>query len=114
MKNVNFVQYQSLIIKTISLILLFQDDKRSELKTKTITELESVQNNVRLLNEMLDSYKKDISSSDDLELINELYENCQKIKTPSIDKFIKDLGSMESHETKDNSELSEGMLGKHI
>lgn len=74
-----------------------------------------MQNNVRLLNEMLDSYKVGISSSEDLELINELYQNCQRIKTPSIDKFMKDLGWIESDETKGSPELPEGMLSKlHI
>lgn len=74
-----------------------------------------MQNNVRLLNEMLDSYKAGISSSEDLELINELYQNCQRIKTPSIDKFMKDLGCIESDEAKGNTELPEGMLSKlHI
>lgn len=64
---------------------------------------------------MLDSYKKDISSPDDLELINELYENCRRIKTPSIDQFIKERGeSVDSQVPQSNSELSEGMLGKHI
>lgn len=61
---------------------------------------------------MLDTYKIGISSSEELELINELYQNCQRIKTPSIDKFMKDLGWTESHESKRNSELSEGMLSK--
>lgn len=70
-----------------------------------------MQNNVRLLNEMLDSYKIGISSSEELELINELYQNCQRIKTPSIDKFMKELGWTESQELKSNQEVPQGILG---
>lgn len=61
---------------------------------------------------MLDTYKTGISSSEELELINELYQNCQRIKTPSIDKFMKELGWVESQEPKGNVEISEGMLSK--
>lgn len=61
---------------------------------------------------MLDSYKTGISSTEELELINELYQNCQRIKTPSIDKFMKELGWTECNEAKRDPELPEGMLSK--
>lgn len=55
---------------------------------------------------MLDSYKPGVSSSDELELINELYQNCQKLKTPATDKLVLESIDYES------SEISEGMLSK--
>lgn len=109
---VKFYLLGIIFIPFIFQLIDLQDDKRTELKSKSITELESVQNNVRLLNEMLDSYKIGISSTEELELINELYQNCQRIKTPSIDKFMKELGWVESQESKGSGELPEGMLSK--
>lgn len=43
-------------------------------------ELESVHNNIRLLNEMLDSYKPGYSSQDELDLIKELHDSCERLK----------------------------------
>lgn len=61
---------------------------------------------------MLDSYRAGISSSEELELINELYQNCQRIKTPTIDKIIKELGWTESQQTKSNPDIPEEMLSE--
>lgn len=49
--------------------------------------MEGVQNNVKLLNEMLDSYKIETSSKDELDLINELHQSCERLKG-SIEKVI--------------------------
>ena len=43
-------------------------------------ELESVQNNVMLLSEMLDSYNQNETSTEDLELMKELYQACERLK----------------------------------
>lgn len=43
-------------------------------------ELESVQNNVILLSEMLDSYNQNETSAEDLELMKELYQACERLK----------------------------------
>ncbi|CAG9856527.1 unnamed protein product [Phyllotreta striolata] len=82
-KDPEDVQAANWLIKS----MVKEDDKRAEMKSKTITELESVQNNLRLLNEMLDSYKQYVSSTSELDLIKELHENCQRLK-PSVNKLI--------------------------
>lgn len=43
-------------------------------------ELESVHNNVKLLSEMLDSYNQDETSAEDLELMKELHQACERLK----------------------------------
>ncbi|KAJ8979998.1 hypothetical protein NQ317_016661 [Molorchus minor] len=93
-KDPEDIQAANWLIKS----MVKEDDKRAELKSKRISELESIQNNVRLLNEMLDSYKPDVSSTAELDLIRELYQNCERLR-PTIHKL-----AMESHH-------SEGMLG---
>lgn len=50
---------------------------------------------------MLDSYKPGISSSAELDLIKELYQNCERLR-PTINKL-----ALETHH-------SEGMLGMQI
>lgn len=57
-----------------------QDDKRAELVSKRVIELEAVHNNIRLLNEMLDSYRPGYSSTDELDLIKELYQSCERLR----------------------------------
>lgn len=71
------------------------------MKSRKISELESLQNNVRLLNEMLDTYKPGVSSSGELDLIKELYQNCERLR-PSINKL-----ASESHH-------AEGVLSKYL
>ncbi|KAJ8920074.1 hypothetical protein NQ315_011728 [Exocentrus adspersus] len=93
-KDPEDIQAANWLIKS----MVKEDDKRAELKSKRISELESVQNNVRLLNEMLDSYKPGLSSSSELDLIKELYQNCERLR-PTINKL-----ALETHH-------SEGMLG---
>jgi len=43
-------------------------------------ELESVHNNAKLLSEMLDSYNQDETSAEDLELMKELHQACERLK----------------------------------
>lgn len=43
-------------------------------------ELESVHNNVKLLSEMLDSYNQNETSAEDLELMKELHQACERLK----------------------------------
>lgn len=78
-----------------------EDDKRAELKSKRISELESVQNNVRLLNEMLDSYKPNQSSVDELDLIKELHQSCERLR-PNLMKL--------ATETQQNEEILGNIL----
>ena len=75
---------------------LFKEDKKEEMKSRRVIELESVHNNVRLLSEMLDSYRKGSSSNDELDLINELYQSCERLR-PNVLKL--------AAETQQNEEL---------
>lgn len=64
-------------------------------------ELESVHNNVKLLSEMLDSYNQKETSLEDVELMNELHQACERLK-PTMLRL--------ANETQDNEE----MLGKYF
>lgn len=57
------------------------------MKIRRISELEAVHNNVKLLNEMLDSYKPGISSEDELDLIKELHHSCERLRL-NVQKLI--------------------------
>lgn len=57
-----------------------------ELKSRRAVELESAQNNIRLLNEMLDSYTPATTSEDEMELIKELYQSSERFQ-PNLAKL---------------------------
>lgn len=65
-------------------------------------ELESVHNNAKLLSEMLDSYNCNETSTEDLELMKELYQACERLK-PTVVRL--------ANETYQDNE---GMLGKYF
>nr|CAH7739522.1 unnamed protein product [Callosobruchus chinensis] len=92
-KDPEDVQAANWLIKS----MVKEDDKRAELKK--ISELQSVQYHVKLLNEMLDNYEPSKSSAGELDLIKELHDNCERLR-PTVNKL-----ALETHD-------SEGMLGK--
>lgn len=96
-KNPEDLQAANRLIKT----MVKEDEKKAELKSRRISELESVQNNIRLLNEMLDSFKVGVSSTDETELIKELHESCVRMR-PSITKL--------ASETQQNDEILSEVL----
>ncbi|XP_078257346.1 ADP-ribosylation factor-binding protein GGA3-like isoform X3 [Rhinoraja longicauda] len=57
-----------------------EDEARMQKITKRMNTVEEVNNNVRLLNEMLVHYSKDDSSEGDKELMMELYDQCEKMR----------------------------------
>ncbi|XP_072098854.1 ADP-ribosylation factor-binding protein GGA3 isoform X1 [Mobula birostris] len=57
-----------------------EDEARMQKITKRLNTLEEVNNNVRLLNEMLAHYNKDDSTEGDKELMMELYDQCEKMR----------------------------------
>ncbi|XP_055510010.1 ADP-ribosylation factor-binding protein GGA3 isoform X1 [Leucoraja erinacea] len=57
-----------------------EDEARMQKITKRMNTLEEVNNNVRLLNEMLAHYCKDDSTEGDKELMMELYDQCEKMR----------------------------------
>lgn len=85
-KNPDDLQAANRLIKT----MVKEDERRIEMKSRHMTELEAVNNNVRLLNEMLDSYRPGQSSSQDLELINELHTSCQRFR-PTVYKLANEV-----------------------
>ena len=79
---------------------ILQDEYRVEMNSRRITELESVHNNVRLLSDMLDQYQLGQTSAEELELIKELHQSCERLR-PSVFRL--------ASETQDN----ESMLSKY-
>jgi ADP-ribosylation factor-binding protein GGA len=81
--------------------IILQDEYRVEMNSRRITELESVHNNVRLLSEMLDQYQLGQTSAEELELIKELHQSCERLR-PNVFRL--------ASETQDN----ESMLSKYM
>jgi ADP-ribosylation factor-binding protein GGA len=76
-----------------------------EMNSRRVTELESVHNNARLLSDMLDQYQLGQTSAEELELIKELHQSCERLR-PSVFRL--------ASETQDNeSVLSEYRFGKY-
>ncbi|KYO31139.1 ADP-ribosylation factor-binding protein GGA1 [Alligator mississippiensis] len=72
-KNPDDLQEANKLIKS----MVKEDEARIQKVTKRIHTLEEVNNNVKLLNEMLAHYSKEDSSEADRELMKELYERCE-------------------------------------
>ncbi|KAL3267685.1 hypothetical protein HHI36_006819 [Cryptolaemus montrouzieri] len=81
-KDPEDIQAANWLIKS----MVKEDEKRVELKSRRISELESAQNNIRLLNEMLDSYIAESTSKDEMDLIKELYQSCERLR-PNLAKL---------------------------
>lgn len=96
-KNPDDLQAANRLIKS----MVKEDERRVEIKSKRITELETVRNNVRLLSEMLDSYRPNQASSEELELIKELHQGCERLR-PNVFRL--------AAETQDNDEMLNQVL----
>ena len=66
-----------------------------EMNSRRITELESVHNNVRLLSDMLDQYQLGQTSAEELELIKELHQSCERLR-PSVFRLASETQDNES------------------
>ncbi|XP_051988846.1 ADP-ribosylation factor-binding protein GGA3 isoform X2 [Xyrauchen texanus] len=75
-KNPEDLQEANRLIKN----MVKEEDARVQKMTKRIHTLEEVDNNVKLLGEMLSHYDRDRSSNADRELMKELYERCDKLR----------------------------------
>uniref|UniRef100_A0AAR2K289 Golgi associated, gamma adaptin ear containing, ARF binding protein 3b n=1 Tax=Pygocentrus nattereri TaxID=42514 RepID=A0AAR2K289_PYGNA len=75
-KNPEDLQEANRLIKN----MVKEDDARVQKLTKRLNTLEEVNNNVKLLGEMLSHYDRDRSSDADRELIKELYDRCDKLR----------------------------------
>ena len=65
------------------------------MNSRRITELESVHNNVRLLSDMLDQYQLGQTSAEELELIKELHQSCERFRL-SVFRLASDTQDNES------------------
>ncbi|KFU93400.1 ADP-ribosylation factor-binding protein GGA3, partial [Chaetura pelagica] len=72
-KNPDDLQEANKLIKS----MVKEDEARIQKVTRRLHTLEEVNNNVKLLNEMLAHYSKEESSEADRELMKELYERCE-------------------------------------
>uniref|UniRef100_A0A671Q0F1 ADP-ribosylation factor-binding protein GGA3-like n=1 Tax=Sinocyclocheilus anshuiensis TaxID=1608454 RepID=A0A671Q0F1_9TELE len=75
-KNPEDLQEANRLIKN----MVKEDEARVQKMTKRSNTLEEVNNNVKLLSEMLSHYDGNRSSDADHELIKELYERCDKLR----------------------------------
>ncbi|KAJ1530830.1 hypothetical protein ONE63_005676 [Megalurothrips usitatus] len=73
-KNPEDLQAANRLIKT----MVKEDERRTEMICRRATELEAAHNNARLLSEMLDCYRPASSSKEDLDLIKELHQSCER------------------------------------
>ena len=71
-----------------------QDEKRMEKLQKRLGELEEVQQNVKVLSEMLDHHSKEASSESDKQLMSELCSKCDEMK-PRILRMASQITSTE-------------------
>lgn len=91
-KNPDDLQAANRLIKT----MVREDERRVQLNSRRIMELESVHNNAKLLSEMLDSYNCNETSKEDVELMKELHQACERLK-PIVLRL--------ANETQDNEEM---------
>ncbi|XP_066560426.1 ADP-ribosylation factor-binding protein GGA3 [Amia ocellicauda] len=75
-KNPEDLQEANRLIKN----MVKEDEARMQKVTKRVNTLEEVNNNVKLLNEMLTHFNREESSEADKELIKELYDRCDKLR----------------------------------
>ncbi|XP_046745059.1 ADP-ribosylation factor-binding protein GGA1 isoform X2 [Diprion similis] len=96
-KNPDDLLAANRLIKT----MVKEDERRVQQNSRRIMELESVHNNVRLLSEMLDSFNRSQASVDDLELMKELYQACERLR-PNVFRL--------ANESQDNQEMLNEVL----
>jgi len=85
-KNPEDHQAANRLIKNI----VKEEEERREKGLKRMSELEKVNNNVKLLQEMVDAFTSDPSSSNaDRELMKELFEECERLR-PNLFKLASD------------------------
>ncbi|XP_066253218.1 ADP-ribosylation factor-binding protein GGA1 isoform X2 [Euwallacea similis] len=75
-KDPEDIQAANWLIKS----MVKEDEKLADLKSKTLTELESVQNNMKLLNEMIGSFREGDTTKNELDLMGELHDNLVRFK----------------------------------
>ncbi|XP_055530887.1 ADP-ribosylation factor-binding protein GGA1 isoform X2 [Wyeomyia smithii] len=75
------------------------DERRTQMKNRRLAELQKVEENTKLLDEMLSQYRPGDSSEEDLAIIREIFESCEGMH-PTIIRLAEE------------TQQSEGMLEK--
>ncbi|XP_052234636.1 ADP-ribosylation factor-binding protein GGA1-like isoform X2 [Dreissena polymorpha] len=75
-KNPDDLQAANRLIKN----MVKQDAEKMEKVSRRINELETIHTNVKLLSEMVSSYDPQTSSTDDRDMMKELYESLEKLR----------------------------------
>jgi ADP-ribosylation factor-binding protein GGA len=63
-----------------------EDERKMDALTRRATELTMVNNNSKLLHEMLDHFDKDSCGREERELLKELFQSCEKMQ-PKLIRF---------------------------
>ena len=64
-----------------------EDERKMDALTRRATELTMVNNNSKLLHEMLDHYDKSSSGKEEKELLKELFQSCEKMQ-PKLFRLV--------------------------
>ncbi|XP_060696717.1 ADP-ribosylation factor-binding protein GGA1-like [Hemiscyllium ocellatum] len=83
--NPEDLQAANRLIKNI----IKEDQEKTEKITKRIHAIEEVQNNTKLLNEMLNLYQRDSLPKDQIEILKGLYQRCEKLR-PTLFRLASD------------------------
>ncbi|XP_051997502.1 ADP-ribosylation factor-binding protein GGA3-like isoform X2 [Xyrauchen texanus] len=90
-KKPEHLQEANRIIKS----MVKEDEAIQQKAFQRASTLEEVKNSVKLLNEMLNNFKKDESTQADKELMKDLYNDCEKLRT-AVFKFAAEIEDDES------------------
>lgn len=66
-----------------------EEEKKTEKITKRMNDLESCNNNVKLLNDMLTHYDPQVTSEGELDLMKELFQTCERMR-PNLFRLASD------------------------
>ncbi|XP_064478094.1 ADP-ribosylation factor-binding protein GGA1-like [Ornithodoros turicata] len=86
-KNPEDLQAANRLIKS----MVKEADRRMELLARRTTEIETVHNNAKVLKDMLNNYRPQETSSEEKELMKELFESCERLRP----KLFRLAGEME-------------------
>ncbi|KAJ8319036.1 hypothetical protein KUTeg_004127 [Tegillarca granosa] len=90
-KNPHDLQAANRLIKN----MVKEDTERSDRVSKRILELQTINNNIKLLNEMLSCYDSNTSSDSEKEMMKEFYETLEKLR-PNLFRLASDVDEKDS------------------
>ena len=95
-KNPQDLQAANRLIKN----MVKQDTERMDKVSRRINQLQEINNNIKLLNEMLAHYSKEVSSQSDRDMMKELCDTLEKLR-PNLFRLASDV------DEKDNSGIND-------